>query len=495
VRLSIFPSTLVVIVCISGFAQAGTLTPVVDAPGADAFSTAPLGINAAGLVGGGYTTGGGAVEHGFVGPPTGPYATFDYSTSSFVTAATEVRALNDAGSAVGFAADVLGGPNPSFRDFLRAASGTFVELTNPATGIPFNGIAQGINSAGYVVGDYDVPDGFGGFISHGFILSPDYTTLTDLSAPLAAAAPVAGCGIARIPHGGTRARGINDVGTVTGFYFDVSCVAHGFVYDIASGIYTTFDHPLASGAAGTLPGHRGQTGTFLPGINNAGQIAGSYTDASGNYQGFLLDSTHTQITSINAPGATYSQVFGINNLGQVTIASDAGGFVWSPTSTGTPTDALLPLSSSRGGFQFKFQVAPGVTYYIDPNSPIGRALAGYDYRIGSGNPNFSSVTMPIGTNPGVFKVWVCDGSGHCMDTGVLAPGGSTYDFLSNGWPAGVSEFRLTGINRTVDLNRADPNASSTGVAFVGAGPFTGTMTSLCRSDDGLNQFHRCGSDD
>jgi hypothetical protein len=43
-------------------ASAGTLAPIVDASGADPFSTNPLGINDFGVVGGGYTTGGGAIE-------------------------------------------------------------------------------------------------------------------------------------------------------------------------------------------------------------------------------------------------------------------------------------------------------------------------------------------------------------------------------------------------------------------------------------------------
>ena len=485
---------LAIVTCALESAQAGTLTPIVDAPGADPFSTNPTGINDFGIVGGGYTTGSGAVEHGFVGPPGGPYATFDYLPSDFVTPATEVRALNNSGDAVGiiYGIDILGVPGASFREFLRIPSGTFVTLTDPATGNPLSGIAQGINSAGFIVGDYDTPDGSGGLISRGFILSPDRKILTTLSDPLAATAPV-GCGAGRIPHGGTRARGINDSGTVSGFYFDASCVGHGFLYDISSGIYTTLDHPLASGAAGTTPGHRGGTGTYLPGINNAGQIAGQYTDAPGNYHGFLLDATHTQFTEIKAPGATYTQVFGINNLGQATVASDAGGFIWSPSSTGTPTDVLLPVTASRGRFHFRFHVFANVTYYIDPQLAVG-----YDYQTGAGNPNFAAVTPPGSIGGGTFELWICDGLHHCADSGFDPAGGSSFNFLTNGWPGGVSEFRLVGINRNARINPNDPTAFVTGVDFVAAGNFTGTMTSLCSEElesGSGNQYFACGSGD
>jgi len=458
---------MTILTCALGVGQAGTLTPIVDAPGADSFSTNPLGINDLGLVGGGYTTGGGAIEHGFVGPPTGPYTTFDYSTTAFVTVVTEVRALNNAGDAVGYGSIAGGGRPSSLHEFLRAPSGSIITLTDPATGNPLLGIGQGINSAGYIVGDYETPGG-----SRGFILSPDRTMLTTLSDPLGVGF-LQGCGL-----GGTRARGINDSGTVTGFYFDASCVAHGFIYDALSGVFTTLDHPLAKG------GVSGTSGTFLPGINNDGQIAGQYTDASGASHGFVVDATHTQFTEIKAPGAVNTQVFGINNLGLATVASDAGGFVWSPTPTGTPTDVLLPVVVSAGTFQFKFGVSPNVTYYIDP-----RVALGYDYRIGKGNPNFAAVTPPS-VGGGKFKVWVCNSSHHCSDTGLVSTGGAAFNFLANGWPTGVSEFKLVGIQSSAKVNPHNQTAFITGVDFVAAGHFTGTMTPLC-GDDGGAELEAC----
>jgi hypothetical protein len=453
--------TIAIFSCAFGVVQAGTLTPINDAPGADPFSTNPLGINDVGQVGGGYTTGGGVIEHGFVGPPTGPYTTFDYSTTAFVVAITEVRALNNAGDAVGYGSVAGGGRPSSLHEFLRTPSGTIITLTDPSTGNPLLGIGQGINSAGYIVGDYNTPSG-----SRGFILSPDRTMLTTLSDPLGA----------RL----TRARGINDSGTVTGFFSDANGIVHGFVYDGVSGHYTTLDDPLAFEGTSTT----GIGGTYLTGINNAGEIAGQYGDANGHYHGFVVDASHTQFTEIHAPGAVNTQVFGINNLGQVTVASDSGGFVWSPATTGTPTDVFLPLATAHGAFQFQFGVSPNVTYYIDPKVALG-----YDYRVGAGNPNFAAVTPPS-IGGGKFELWVCKSSHHCSDTGIVSTGGSAFSFLANGWPTGISEFKLVGIKSSAKINPNNQTAFITGVDFVAAGHFTGTMTPLC-GDDGGSELEAC----
>jgi hypothetical protein len=435
-------------------ASAGTLTPIVDAPGADPFSTNPLGINDVGQVGGGYFTGGGTIEHGFVGPPTGPYVTFDYSTTAFVLVATEVRALNNAGDAVGFGSDRLfRSKQSSFREFLRTPSGTIITLKDPSTGNELNGIGQGINTAGYIVGDYNSG-------SRGFILSPDRTMLTTLSDPLGVC--------------GTRARGINDSGTVTGFYLDANCGSHGFVYDSSSGNFTTLDNPLASVASG---------GTSLEGINNLGEIVGVYNDATGDSHGFVVDATHTQFTEIRPPGAVNTQTFGINNLGQVTVTSDAGGFIWSPTTTTTTTDVLLPITVAPGEFRFQFIVAPGVAYYVGL-----QASGGYDYQTAVGNPNFSRVTIPHGISVDDLQLWVCDGSHHCFNTGFELEGGESFNFLTRGWPSGVSEFALIGAAGSG--NSGSPVAFVTGVQFVTAGHFTGTA--ICKTRTGSTSCQRNG---
>ena len=52
----------------------------------------------------------------------------------------------------------------------------------------------------------------------------------------------------------------------------------------------------------------------VDGINNSGQVVGSFDDASGQH-GFVDD--HGQFTTIDYPGVTHTSVNGINAGGQV----------------------------------------------------------------------------------------------------------------------------------------------------------------------------------
>lgn len=99
---------------------------------------------------------------------------------------------------------------------------------------------------------------------------------------------------------GTQAIGVNDAGSIVGDYFDAGSAEHGFVS--SNGVFTAIDHPAATGinAAGDIvgiwsdgtstPSFLRQAGVFTPiafplatstaafGINDAGEIAGFYTE-------------------------------------------------------------------------------------------------------------------------------------------------------------------------------------------------------------------------
>ncbi len=90
--------------------------------------------------------------------------------------------------------------------------------------------AQGINSAGDVVGYYSSSGG-----RLGFLFDPATNTFTNLNGPTGSSV--------------IQANGINDNGAIVGTYRDSSNNTHGFLY--ANGQYTTID---ASGAQyGTMP--------------------------------------------------------------------------------------------------------------------------------------------------------------------------------------------------------------------------------------------------
>ncbi len=110
--------------------------------------------------------------------------------------------------------------------------------------------------------------GFGG-TDFAFVFDPGTGVFTMLSDPLAAAAGPAGFFTAST--GGTDAFGINDLGQVVGSYYDNSSPTRrrGFIYDPATGIYTTLINPADPGQI------------ISPfGINNSGQIVGSYQSGS-----------------------------------------------------------------------------------------------------------------------------------------------------------------------------------------------------------------------
>ena len=80
-------------------------------------------------------------------------------------------------------------------------------------------------------------------------------------------------------------------------------------------------------------------GGFLPqatGINNAGQIVGSYYDPPGTRHGCLYSGG--SLTSINAPGATSTSAWGINDAGQI-----VGRYGDSPPPAAAPESSSLLL--------------------------------------------------------------------------------------------------------------------------------------------------------
>jgi probable HAF family extracellular repeat protein len=183
------------------------------------------------------------------------------------------------------------------------------------TSLPF--IANGINNAGQIVGIGVSGESTYGLLYQGGVLTP-------LFVPGAM---------------DTIAAGINNGGDIAGSYSDRTLALYGFVY--AHGTFTTL--PLAysaraindsgqvagyalspSGAVGffyngaayvtiAVPGARS---TEALGIDNAGDVIGTYTDSSGRRHGFLYDSQGV-LTTIDVPGSAETFVNGINNLGMI----------------------------------------------------------------------------------------------------------------------------------------------------------------------------------
>ncbi len=96
-------------------------------------------------------------------------------------------------------------------------------------------------------------------------------------------------------------RGINNRGQVVGDYGDPNGTNnHGFV--LSGGKFGVFDYP-------------GTISTQGYGINDSGQIVGSYTDDGIVLHGYICRGG--QFTSFDASGAVSTELLGLNNAGQI----------------------------------------------------------------------------------------------------------------------------------------------------------------------------------
>lgn len=253
--------------------QAGVFAPLP----ATVFPVAAHAINDAGVIVG--------TANAAAGPAQG--FLFNAGTYAFFSRpgwdATFGRMVGPTGLVTGYSGNEITGETAGY--IYDPFAGTYTDIS-PA-GSLFT-IAQGINAAGQVVGSAILPTTG----PNGFLRQPDGTlTLFQIgSAP-------------------TRARGINDMGLITGF-MTVGGVNQGFVG--TSGGFQALMVP-------------GSDATFAEAINNAGQVAGLYTTGGGTV-------TH--------------------------------GFIATPAVTPTGT-------TSGGAYTFSVAVIPNFPVFLDPPVAVG----------------------------------------------------------------------------------------------------------------------------
>jgi hypothetical protein len=124
--------------------------------------------------------------------------------------------------------------------------------------------------------------------------------------------------------------------------------------------------------------------------------------------------------------------------------------------------ALPSVDGATGVYHFNVELVTSDSItFIDP-----AVATGYTYDIGAGDPNFASVLLP-NVGDGVFDL-AFDSTSVSLNAGVQ------YFFPAGG----ASEFTVTGIETWAGLDPADTSAFVTGLTFVTAGSFTGTMTPI-----------------
>jgi hypothetical protein len=133
--------------------------------------------------------------------------------------------------------------------------------SNQGTGCP--GCNIGVNFWGAIAGSYTDTNN----VFHGFLRKPEGTFIT-FEATGAGTGSFQGTGcFSDCPVG------LNDLGVITGSYFDSNNVQHGYLRT-PEGTFVTID---PQGSVGTQP----------ESINDSGAIVGYYIDANNVFHGFL----------------------------------------------------------------------------------------------------------------------------------------------------------------------------------------------------------------
>lgn len=351
----------------------------------------------------------------------GVFTTIDYPSSS----ATFVRDISNTGALIG-SYNTASGAVPGF----IYANGIYTTVTLP---VPDPGpfYYQGINTSGQIVGYTTVSSPLG---SPTLLTDKAYVytngSLVQLSNPLADAR---GDG----PHAGTAALANNDIGQVVGYYF-ANGGQHGFLYN--AGGYTVIDPPSA-------------VRTYARGINNLGQVVGSYEGSDGKTHGFLYNSG--TYTTIDDPlGARGTQVYGINDLGQVVgYYTDASGrnhgFVASPQSQNTLRYVDADQFDANGRSDLVFATGGSIVLWLNENNgftstPVPNASMGAEWKAAdTGDFNGDGQTDIFWTGAaGNTAIWLMNGTS-------LRQVGSPTGSMGAEWRvAGVGDF---GGDRKADI--------------------------------------------
>jgi len=207
--------------------------------------------------------------------------------------------INNRGLIAGFyGSGNAGHPN---QGYLLTHSGTFIPEDFPPT--PENPALQtqltGLNDRGVLTGYFyntnngiPVDNQFGFYVKDGV-----FTEVNNPQTPGLFGNPNPPSGVL-IEN---QLIGVNDRDIAVGFYNDASGNSHGYTYDIKTGKFSAnIDDPAG-------------VSTVTAAINDKGNLAGFYTDAGGTIHGFL--DTHGVFKTVDAPGATETELLGLNDRG------------------------------------------------------------------------------------------------------------------------------------------------------------------------------------
>ena len=246
-----------------------------------AVSTTPFGINNSGQI------------VGFYSNSEDQTYPFLYSAGNYFTLPVVMTYLGAGAYGINDSGQIVG--SYLFLSGFVDTAGTVVDINFPGTGHTVTQ-ALGINNSGEIVGSYQDSTGSHGFLDVG-------GTFTTIDSPL----------------GGSTLEGINNFGQIVGDSF----------IDTA-GSFTTINYP-------------GSSETLSFGINDSGQVVGTYTLGNINY-GFVYSDGN--FSTVNIPGMV--SITGINNSGEIVGSNGLDGFLAVPVPAPEP-NLLIPLTISLLG--------------------------------------------------------------------------------------------------------------------------------------------------
>ena len=292
---------------------------------------------------------------------------------------------------------------------------TFTTFDPPGSTFTF---PSAITPTRVIIGSYGDASG----VTHGFLRTPSgsFTTIDVPGSPL------------------TTPTGITPGGVIIGWYGDASGVKHGFLR-ARDGSITSFDAP----PGGFIIGYLYTLGGPPPSVNPAGDIAGTYVDASGVEHGFLRTRDGT-FTTIDFPGAFFTEALAINPAGVIVgdfcnAVTCFQGFVRTPDGTFTVINAnasggtaINPAGAITGG------LLDGSGCYL--RRPDGTFITFNP----PGSTRFNTEALAINA-PGAITGFYCDAVGchgyvRAPDGSFATfdPPGSTFTFSQALNPAGVA---------------------------------------------------------
>ena len=173
---------------------------------------------------------------------------------------------------------------PVFRDIYR---GTYAALPE-IPGMPYNN-GNGINDLGHGVGvayaSGDINSGGNGNGMNWFWDGRDYSFFTVPGATF-----------------GASVGGLNDLDQISGYYVDGTGTPHGFIKNGTH--YTTLDAPGAAYTIGSA-------------INNEGVVTGLYVNPDGSHHGFIWFKGQFITVDANVPGSIGTEWIGLNDHGDL----------------------------------------------------------------------------------------------------------------------------------------------------------------------------------